>query len=903
MAPHQIFIEDLYDEDTVAVQCAPCPRNSEGTSLAICGAQNMALTTIEASMEISIIEGYWQKREMYTPGCEVYAKDPERACSAAQFSQTNVPLRCEREELCPRDNSTDTVNNGRSDWSRCREGHVGVICGSCSDTWAISSDGIFCIECPGIVQRTDEERVLRMVTIIFLTSTVVFSIVLIFRTHKDFFDGDLYSARQQRKKRLKIAARRAVALSALSGRDSKDFEATEDHLAKSRQRIKKHLLRSLGSKEHKSFDRNTTIRMHDYKTATRKMKNLSRFRKAAKGKTFGRGIDARKSLHLTDKEHEKKGQDLGLIQKKAEAMAQTTALVKLWISYSQIVGQLKHSTGVEYGGKFSKIVEILDLVNLDFSRISSLLSPCDFKSSFRANFYIHITLLPVLTCALGLTYAGFALAKLCCKKRIRATRASARMNAGHIFSTMLFLTYPGLSVTIFRVFYCMDANGERFLHADLQMRCGSDSHQVLQMIASVCVVLYVVGIPILGAAMLYRKRNWILAEEDMHDEMHEAIRRDPELQAMFHEITVTYGALYLNYRHDAWYFEFVEMIRKAMLTGMLSATAKGLTRTSTGTLVAALFMAITGWLKPYRYYSNDILQRGFLLTIFITFFVALLIDARYIERFDLSATSDGTCKGAENPEKACRFEQYDDFLFVTHLLCSAIGASLIVTHLPPVQARMYVWLKPYIEAHRELVKESGLDFDGDGNVSIGEILSMDKATRQKLSKSFEKHRKIINEKHHRHHHHHHHKTATKETRKKTNKTATKETREKTLQFVAFVDPKTGQTYYKKVGSKETVWTLPEGGVVVDRKRKGRKSRSREQKFETEDPAASSKIETEDPTASQEIETEDPTASQKIETEDPTASPNISESPLFNRNPQELATEIEKDEEEDDGNWV
>jgi hypothetical protein len=241
------------------------------------------------------------------------------------------------------------------------------------------------------------------------------------------------------------------------------------------------------------------------------------------------------------------------------------------------------------------------------------------------------------------------------------TRASARMNMGRIFTALLFVMYPGLSVASFRVFYCLEANGKKYLYADMRISCDDDRYFLMSTVAFLCICIYVVGIPVMGAVMLYRLRDWIVAEEDMSDEMHEAVLRDLELRERHHHTTLTLGALYLNYTHDAWYYEFVEMIRKALLTGMLASLEKGMVRTSTGTLISIAFMMICSWVRPYRYTSNEILQQVLLLTIFYTFFTALLIDSGYLKPFDPELTSTGRCDDpeVEDPVAACRFDEYD----------------------------------------------------------------------------------------------------------------------------------------------------------------------------------------------------------------------------------------------------
>jgi len=293
--------------------------------------------------------------------------------------------------------------------------------------------------------------------------------------------------------------------------------------------------------------------------------------------------------------------------------------------------------------------------------------------------------------------------------------------------------YPGLSVASFRVLYCVEYNGSKFLYADLRVSCEDDRYTLMKTVAIFCILVYVMGIPVLGAAMLFQQRHWIVAEEDMSDEMHAAIASDLELREHYHSVTLTYGALYLNYTHDAWYYEFIEMLRKALLTGMLSTVEKGMARTSTGTLLATLFMVLAVMIRPYRYFSNAFLQQILLSAVFFTFYTALLIDSSFLVRYN---TELGDCNAAPDPISACRFDRFDKMLATTHGICFALSAVMCFAGLPPVKKRLKVIFAPCIRAQENII--AAADQDGDGDFSLGELLSISSEQRSNLLKSVEK---------------------------------------------------------------------------------------------------------------------------------------------------------------------
>ncbi len=70
-------------------------------------------------------------------------------------------------------------------------------------------------------------------------------------------------------------------------------------------------------------------------------------------------------------------------------------------------------------------------------------------------------------------------------------------------------------------------------------------------------------------------------------------------------------------RQKVWWFEFVEQLRKAMMTGMLAALPSGPRQCTAGSAVTVAFLLVTCLTAPFRFSSDFMLQVGLLTTIYM----------------------------------------------------------------------------------------------------------------------------------------------------------------------------------------------------------------------------------------------------------------------------------------------
>ena len=162
--------------------------------------------------------------------------------------------------------------------------------------------------------------------------------------------------------------------------------------------------------------------------------------------------------------------------------------------------------------------------NIDLMDIFGGVNPCAFERPFLDMFVIHMCTLPAMI-IVAEAARWFAVMLRCvsakCAERFDAHTATERM--GKFITFVIFFLYPGMSVKIFRVFKCRELDdGEFFLTADMSVRCFEGPWNDYMIVAVVCAVVYVLGIPVATFFVLRRNRPGLYDEE--HPD-HESLKR------------------------------------------------------------------------------------------------------------------------------------------------------------------------------------------------------------------------------------------------------------------------------------------------------------------------------------------------------------------------------------------
>jgi uncharacterized membrane protein YidH (DUF202 family) len=346
--------------------------------------------------------------------------------------------------------------------------------------------------------------------------------------------------------------------------------------------------------------------------------------------------------------------------------------IKILITTFQICTTVHVSMKVTFPVQFTRYLNAMSVVNLNVVALVPL------SCAARANYtfidkLVMVTLGPI---ALSLLIAliGAVEYQRCAYRSRGDDNMTVALNkvTSRYLTMFLFLTYlvlPYVATTIFQTFLCTDVGSsnedgdahDRYLTADMRISCDSHYYRSGVGYASVMAVLYVGGIPLMYALLLYRSRNEIagrftapssandsvvalntidaakadaeradvsLAASDGKDNdnaaeepvNHLEKRTDPAaLQARM------ISFLYEAYEPQYWYWEVVETTRRLVLTAVLSVCGAGTGGQAVlALLLALLYIKLVGYYRPYLENMDDIEAEVGQYQIFLTFLGALI---------------------------------------------------------------------------------------------------------------------------------------------------------------------------------------------------------------------------------------------------------------------------------------
>lgn len=141
------------------------------------------------------------------------------------------------------------------------------------------------------------------------------------------------------------------------------------------------------------------------------------------------------------------------------------------------------------------------------------ITKCELAVLFQHQFVLHM-LLPIF---LILTIAASFLAARYAKKPKDEAEAGRReANAYKTVILSILLIYPGIATRIFSLLRCIRVDGVEdgmVLVADYSVRCFQGDHVKFAVAGFVCMIVYILGIPIAMFLALYRNRSALWDEK------------------------------------------------------------------------------------------------------------------------------------------------------------------------------------------------------------------------------------------------------------------------------------------------------------------------------------------------------------------------------------------------------
>lgn len=267
--------------------------------------------------------------------------------------------------------------------------------------------------------------------------------------------------------------------------------------------------------------------------------------------------------------------------------------------------QITSVANITYPRVYERFLNVVSVLNFDLSWVVTM--GCIVDVDFHDHLLI-VTIGPfVALIFLGVTYTV-------AQNRHRWSAAAIRtVQYKHASAALLlaFLVYSSVSSVLFRMFSCeiLD-DGHVYLRADYRIKCDSPKHMALQFYAAAMIIVYPIGIVALYATLLLRNRKALQKKKGRENNL--SIRSISEL--------------WRPYRSPRYYYELIECVRRALLSGVSVLIHPGPGAQVRVMMVIAFgFFGVAEGLAPYESTWNAWINRLGHIIIFMSLYVALLL--------------------------------------------------------------------------------------------------------------------------------------------------------------------------------------------------------------------------------------------------------------------------------------
>ena len=268
-------------------------------------------------------------------------------------------------------------------------------------------------------------------------------------------------------------------------------------------------------------------------------------------------------------------------------------LAKIAIGMVQILCATGSTFKISLPWPFRDFIEILKFFSLDL--LGFLDIGCVTSFTYSQKLLFAFMLAPCLL-------AGVMLVYIYRKSKLGAVQVRTKM----IFAA-LFLLYPFVSQTTFQAFVCRDLGSGSWLAVDYQVSCDDDGYTLLVIFATIGVICFPLAVPIGTGGILFANR--------------EAIQRGP-MDPAYSQFAFLVG----DYEEQYYYWDCVEMLRKVIMTGVVSIFNRGsLFQLVIGILLSMMSLAASAWCRPYNSPIANAFKLATELSILSTLTLSMLI--------------------------------------------------------------------------------------------------------------------------------------------------------------------------------------------------------------------------------------------------------------------------------------
>ena len=200
-------------------------------------------------------------------------------------------------------------------------------------------------------------------------------------------------------------------------------------------------------------------------------------------------------------------------------------------------------------------------------------------------------------------------------RRKNSKRVDYISNLGHkVTMSMIQIFYPSICAKVFSVFDCVKVEGEEYLRlkSDYNIRCWSnlDNHVYYVGWAFLFLFIYVLAFPIGLFYLLYTNRKHLYKDGE---------KKKLEYMASFYD----------QYEEEFYYFECLVIIRKLLLTGLVTLIAPGTPlQVAIALFICVSYCCVVLKTAPFEEDSDDVISFITEVQLSVTMFIgfALLTD-------------------------------------------------------------------------------------------------------------------------------------------------------------------------------------------------------------------------------------------------------------------------------------
>jgi hypothetical protein len=350
------------------------------------------------------------------------------------------------------------------------------------------------------------------------------------------------------------------------------------------------------------------------------------------------------------------------------------ARLKIYLVFYQIISSLPFVLDLSYPSVYSAIVSPFSFFNLRISDASA--TSC---SVMRYDYIDHLivdTLYPLGTCLclfllylLHMTYLTyFSQGTTTTHTTAASTSSRAFLHRKRSISSyyltvlimFLYVCLPGISTSIFRTYPCQDVDPDNsqegeseYMRSDYSISCSSDRYLFGVYWATVMIIIYPIGVPLLFFCLLYRQKEAIINRPHLTSSLSALNYDEPQSQPQPQPSSLSPSSslwksnssqdseiilrplrvLYASYVPTFWYWEIFETYFRLLLTGFLVLVSQGSTlQIIIGILNILLFLQLYNSYQPYLNKSYQFLKTLTIWQVYFVLFISLLLRCDVVQR-------------------------------------------------------------------------------------------------------------------------------------------------------------------------------------------------------------------------------------------------------------------------------